>query len=116
MEQTNLRLFGRIDGGPAIVPTTYLKAARTYREVVRLCWKLRKSQNLKPVDLGRLGFIRQHASDYLNPDDAPGRRDLPAERIADFECVCENSAITQWLAARQNLTLLEEMQAERAGH
>jgi plasmid maintenance system antidote protein VapI len=114
MEQINAPLMGRIDGA-AVVPTCYLKLAKTYRQAVRLCWGLRRAKGLNATDLAReFGFTRQHVTDYLNNDDAPGRRDLPADRIADFENVCGNTAITQWLAAQQRFTLLEEMQAERA--
>jgi hypothetical protein len=60
------------------------------------------------------GLRAQLVSDYLNPDDKPERRDLPAERIHAFEAVCGNTLITQWLAARAKLTVLEEMQATRA--
>lgn len=114
MTQTELPLLGRIDA-PHAVPPQLLKLATTYREVVRMCWSLRRAKGMKPVDLARdFGFTRQHVSDYLNPDDRPGRRDLPAERIADFEDACGNTAVTQWLAARHRFTLLEELQAERA--
>lgn len=113
MKQAELALMGRIDA-PDTVPRQLLSAAKTYRQAVRLCWALRRAKGLKPTDLGReFGFTRQHVSDYLNPDDLPTRRDLPAERIADFEDVCGNTAITQWLASRQRFTLLEEMQADR---
>lgn len=40
-------------------------------------------------------------------------RSLPAERIAEFEAICGNCFITQWLASRQRLTVLEELQAQR---
>jgi hypothetical protein len=114
MTQTYLPLLGRIDA-PHVVPPALLKTVRNYRAAVRLCWTLRRAKGLKPIDLGReFGFTRQHVSDYLNTDDKPTRRSLPAERIKDFEDICGNTAITQWLAGRQRFTLLEEMQAERA--
>lgn len=111
--QQLLPLLGRVDA-PDAVPRALLASVQSYRQAVRLCWTLRRAKGLKPTDLGRdFGFTRQHVGDYLNPDDLPTRRDLPAERIADFEDVCGNTAITQWLAARQRFTLLEEMQADR---
>lgn len=114
MKQAELPLMGRIDA-PDTVPRALLSAIKTYRQAVRLCWTLRRAKGLKVTDLGRdFGFTRQHASDYLNVDDLPTRRDLPAERIAEFEDVCGNTAITQWLASRQRFTLLEEVQADRA--
>lgn len=114
MEQIEMRLLGRIDA-PDAVPSSLLLRARTYREAVRYCWALRRAKGMKPADLARdFGFTRQHVSDYLNTDDAPTRRSLPAERIKDFEDICGNTFITQWLAARHRFTLLEEIQAERA--
>lgn len=111
--QRELPLLGRIDRA-SVVPPSLVATANSYRQAVRLCWALRRAKGMKVVDLGReYGFNRQHAGDYLNEDDKPGRRDLPPERISDFENVCGNCAITQWLAARQNLTVLEEIQAER---
>ena len=113
MEQTPLPLLGRIDG-PSVLPTALLTSVTTYRQAVRLCWVLRRAKGLTVSDLARdFGFNRQHVSDYLNHDDLQTRRSLPAERISDFEDVCGNSAITQWLAARSRLTVLEELQADR---
>lgn len=114
MEQIEIPLFRRVNG-PDVVPPSYLRMVKTYREVVRLCWTARKAKGMKPVDLAqKFDFIRQHVNDYLNEDDAPGRRNLPPERIADFEEVCGNCAITQWLAMRAELTVMEEMQAMKA--
>jgi transcriptional regulator with XRE-family HTH domain len=114
MEQIDIPLWGRVDA-PAIVPSRHLVLASSYREVVRLCWALRRAKGLRATDLARdFGFTRQHVSDYLNSDDQPYRRDLPAEDIKLFEDVCGNTAITQWIAIRQRFTLLEEIQAERA--
>jgi len=113
-QQSHLPLLGRIDA-PSAAPASLIRTVSTYRQAVRLCWVLRRAKGMKPTDLGRdFGFVRQHVGDYLNDDDKPGRRDLPADRIGDFEDVCGNSVITQWLAARHHFTLLEEMQAERA--
>ncbi|OWQ92009.1 hypothetical protein CDN99_06535 [Roseateles aquatilis] len=112
--QHTLPLLGRIDA-PSVVPPSLLKHIRCYRAAVRLCWALRRAKGLRVSDLGRdHGFTRQHVSDYLNDDDLPTRRSLPAEQIHLFEDVCGNTAITQWLAGRHRFTLLEELQAERA--
>lgn len=113
-KQLELPLLGRIDGAD-IVPPALLKTAQTYRQAVRLCWTLRRAKGMQASDVARTyGFNRQHVGDYLNKDDKPMRRNLPPSRIADFEDACGNAAITQWLAARQKLTVLEELQAERA--
>lgn len=100
---------------PALVLPRLVRRAISYRAAVRWCWKLRRPAGLALVDLAKeRGFQRQHLSDYLNRDDKRTRRDLPAWRIAEFEAACGNAFITQWLAARQGLTVLDEMQAERA--
>jgi len=113
MRQLELMLLGRVDA-PSVVPPCALRSVRSYRDAVRLCWTLRRAKGMKLSDLGREhGFTRQHVSDYLNGDDKPTRRSLPPGRIADFEDLCGNVAITQWLASRAKLTVLEEIQAER---
>ncbi len=112
MTQRPLGLLARIQG-PAVVPSPALAFARTYREAVRWCWSMRRAKGLTHTDLAReFGFNRQHVSDYLNADDAATRRSLHPEQIALFEEVCGNVFITQWLAARQRLTVLEQLQAD----
>jgi hypothetical protein len=112
--QRSLSLLGRIDA-PAAVPAALICKAKTYREAVRMCWVLRRAKGMTSSDLAReFGFNRQHLSDYLNPDDAPTRRSLPGERVALFEEVCGNCFVSQWHAMRAGLTVLEELQAERA--
>jgi hypothetical protein len=60
----------------------------------------------------RAGLYAPHVSCYLA--DAKNPRDLPAEYIQAFEVACNNTAISQWLAMRSQLTVLEEIQAGRA--
>lgn len=111
MKQTFLPLMGRINA-PDIAPAEYVAMCRTYREAVRMCWTLRRVHNLTQRMLACEADLRpQLISDYLNSDDGPQRRDLPADRIALFESVVGNSLISQWIASRARLTVLEEMQA-----
>lgn len=113
-KQRELPLLGRLDG-PSVVPSAYFKHVRTYRDAVRLCWALRRVHYMTLLQLSaEAGLYHRHVSDYLNEDDASHRRNLPAEKIAEFQCVCGNTAITQWLVHRDKLTLLEEMQADRS--
>lgn len=110
--QKQLSLLARIDG-PAIVQSAALAFSRTYREAVRWCWALRRAKGLTQADLAReFGFNSQHLSDYINADDKPTRRSLPGELIHLFQEVCGNTFISQWLAARDRLTVLEQMQAD----
>jgi hypothetical protein len=81
---------------------------------VRMCWSLRRVHHMTLRHLAIEAMLRpQLVSDYLHVDDTPQRRDLPAEQIAAFESVAGNTLITQWVAAQQALTVLEEMQASR---
>ena len=112
MDQRELPLLARHDG-PAAVPTYYIKLCKTYRQAVRLAWGLSKISNQRALVEGA-GMRRNHVSDYLHPDDKPTRRSLPAQRIAAFEAFVGNTLVSQWIAAQSKLTVLEEMQAERA--
>jgi hypothetical protein len=113
MEQIALPLLGRVNG-PSVAPLQYVVRCKTYREAVRMSWGLRRVHHMTQRSLAcQAGLNPQHVTDYLNADDKPLRRNLPAERIADFEAVVGNTLVTQWLAARSSLTILEEMQATR---
>lgn len=111
MEQMHLPLLQRIEG-PCAVPAQYVKRCATYREAVRLAWALRRVHHMNQRDLAaQAGLRRQHVGDYLAADDAPSRRSLPADKIADFEAVVGNTLVSQWLAQRSTLTVVEQMQA-----
>lgn len=111
--ETGLPLVGVIEA-PRAVPTAAVLACKTYREAVRACWMRRRVHYMTQRQLAIYAGLRpQLISDYLNADDAPQRRDLPAECIAAFETVCGNTLVSQWVAAQSKLTVLEEMQATR---
>lgn len=111
MEQKQLPLMGRLDG-PSVVPAKYVRLCKTYREAVRACWQLRRVTYMTFAQLAaEANLYHQHVSDYLNSDDKPGRRDLPADKITEFESVVGNTLVSQWLSHRAMLTVLEEMQA-----
>ena len=114
MDQLEFPLLGRLDA-PSSVPNQWIRAAKTYRQAVRLAWKLRRVHYMTQQQLAtEAGLYPQHVTDYLHEDDKPSRRDLPAEAVARFESVVGNSLVSQWLAAQSKLTVLEEMQATRA--
>lgn len=112
MEQLQLRLLCRIDG-PSVVPATSLTPCKTYREAVRLCWQLRRVRNMTQARLAEeAGLYAPHVTGYLHDNNR--QRDLPGQAVARFEMACGNTAITQWMALQAKLTVLEEIQAERA--
>jgi hypothetical protein len=93
--------------GPKLVEVELVQACRTYRDVVRACWNLRTRRSLtKSLLAEETGSYPSHMSDYLSEDES--RRELPAKRIAAFETSCGNRIITQWLAMKANLTIMEQ--------
>lgn len=114
MPQMKLALLGRIDG-PSVVPAQYVSMCRTYREAVRMAWQLRRVSGMTQRQLACEAELRvQHVTDYLNADDKPSRRDLPARDVPRFEAVVGNTLVSQWVAAQARLTVLEELQATKA--
>ncbi len=112
--QRELPLLCRLDG-PSVVPPTFVRTARTYRQAVRLCKALSPRRRITLRQLAEeAGLPPQHVSDYLNPDDVPTRRDLPGDAVAAFERALGNTAVSQWHAMQAQLTVLEEVQAERS--
>lgn len=113
MNQLEFPLMGRLDA-PSVAPSQWVKEAKTYREAVRLCWRLRRVAFMTRQQLSsEAELYASHVTDYLHEDDKPSRRYLPADAIARFEAVVGNSLVTQWLAAQSKLTVLEELTATR---
>jgi hypothetical protein len=111
--QRALPMLGRLDG-PSIVPSELVRRCKTYREAVRTAWTYRRVAYMTQRQLSAEAELRpQFVTDYLNPDDKPTRRDLPAEQIPPFEAVVGNTLVTQWLAWQASLTVLEEVQANQ---
>lgn len=113
MDQLEFPLLGRLDA-PSTAPNQWVRMARNYRQAVRLSWKLRRVSSMTRQQLAtEAELYPQHVTDYLHEDDKPQRRDLPADAIARFEAVVGNTLVSQWVAGRSKLTILEEMQASR---
>lgn len=105
--------MGRLDG-PKAVPRSLVDACKSYRDAVRMAWQLKRVQGMTQSQLAcEAGLYAPHVTDYLHKDDKPSRRDLPANKVAEFEAVVGNRVVSQWLASRSNLTVLEAFQAER---
>lgn len=116
MSQLEFPLMGRLDA-PSIAPSQLVRSAKTYREAVRLCWRLRRVAFMTRQQLSsEAELYPQHVTDYLHEDDKPSRRDLPADAIARFEAVVGNTLVSQWLAAQSQLTVLEEVTATQKAY
>lgn len=113
MVQLEFPLLARLEG-PHVAPSYYVNRCKSYREAVQMCWALRRVHLMTKRQLAAEARLRpQLVSDYLHPDNAAFRRDLPGDSINSFQAVCGNTLVTQWLAANDALTVLEEMQATR---
>lgn len=111
MTQTELRLLCRLDA-PSIVHPVEIAACKTYREAVRLCWDRRRVRNMTKAQLAeRAGLYPSHVTNYLKDGKTP--RELPGWAVPAFELTCGNTAVSQWLALKAQLTVVEEMQASR---
>lgn len=112
-------MIGGTVSGPAFLANELVKECRTYREAVCLAWRQRRSKGMTQRGLSELcEWYPQHVSDYLSTDDTNGkgqrRRSLPAEKIASFEAVVGNRAVTQFLIRQASLHLMEEMIQQQA--
>jgi hypothetical protein len=63
------------------------------------------------------GLYAPHVTNFVNPQafDQKGKKraDLPADKVDEFERVVGNRAVSQWLADRAELTILERMIANK---
>lgn len=106
-------LGGMVQAQRLVVPAQVVMGIRSYRHACRLAWKLRTVRNLTRRSLAeQTSLYTSHISDYFSVHDH--RRELPARHIADVERVLGNPVISQWVAQQSKLTVLEEMQADRA--
>lgn len=111
MEQLPLRLLCRLDA-PSVVPPQAIAGCKTYRDAVKLCWRLRPMLSITKSFLAKeAGLYAPHVTCYI--EDGKRQRDLPGWAVRGFERVCHNTAITQWHNSQAKLTCLEEMQAMR---
>lgn len=113
-DQARLALMGGVvQAQRLVVPPQVVMQVRSYRHACRLAWKLRAVRGMTRRTLAELtGLYASHVSDYFSVNE--NRRELPAKQIAAVEQVLGNVVISQWLAQQAHLTVLEELQAERA--
>lgn len=106
-------LGGVVQAQRLVVPAQVVMGVPDFRHACRLAWKLRRVRNLTRRSLAELaGLYAPHVSDYFSVHE--NRRELPARHVAAVERVLGNTVISQWLAQQAQITVLEEMQADRA--
>lgn len=112
---SDLHLSGGLVNGPFFLPDEVVSKCRTYREIVRVSWAHRRIKAMTQRTLSEcIGSYPSHVSDYLQADDRPSRRDLPAERLNAWACTVGNWGVQQWLNRQSKLTIMEEVIAKRA--
>jgi len=100
---------------PKIVSVQYVEMCDTWRKACRMAWQMRRIRNMTyTMFAAYTGFTRQHVGDWFNKDDLQTRRSMPVECVSVSEYVFGNKLLSQWIAAQSKLTILEEMQVERA--
>lgn len=113
MKCSDLPLAFGVSKGPEWLSHEAISSVQSYREAVRTCWIHRRIQGMTQRTMAEIaGLYPSHVSDYLSEDE--GKRNLPAEKIAAFEAVCGNRAITQWEMLERGLTVMEEVIARKA--
>ena len=100
------------------LPPHVIAACDSFRAACVAAWENRVNPHLQKRTLAELcGLYAPHVTDFFHPvaTDAKGngRRSLPAEHIHAVELVLGNRAISQYLARRAMLTLMEEVIATR---
>lgn len=112
--QLVLPMLTRIDG-PSMVRPDAIEHLASFRHVVRFAWMQRKRRCMTMRLLAEeLGSYPSHVTDYLNSDDAPTRKSLPAEKVRAFDCAVGNTAVSQWLAMRSQLSVVVMLDERKA--
>ena len=110
--QLDLPLFGRLDA-PSVAPAKLIRYANDFRQACQIAWEYRRIKRMTAAVLAQnTGMYPSHVSEYLSPR-TKKPRDMPAKFIPAFEREIGNTIVTQWLALQAELTISEEMQADR---
>jgi hypothetical protein len=116
--QMELGLIGCINEAGVVKHSEIVKI-NDYREAVRMCWIHRRVQRMTQETLAEKieGMYASHVSDYLNvnefTDSGRKRRSLPGEFIKEFQAICGNKFITQWMVWQEEMNLLQSLSAEQ---
>jgi len=105
-------LGGVVQAQRLVVPAKIVMQLPTFRHACRLAWKLRQPRVTYRTLAELTGAYASHVSDYFSVH--INRRELPARMIGPVERVLGNTVMSQWVAQQSKLTVLEEMQADRA--
>jgi len=110
--QMELPLMGRLDA-PSVAPSELVRYAHDFRSACQIAWERRRVKRMTAATLAEnTGMYPSHVSEYLSPR-TKKPRDMPAKFIPAFEREVGNTIVTQWLALQADLTINEEMQADR---
>lgn len=106
--------FGQQLTPPQFAQKYVIDGFKSYREAVVWCWDNRVRQGAgKDMDQAMcanfIGLHTPHMSRCVTPDSA-APMNLPPDCILDFEAFTGWRAISQYLAARSQLTYMEEVQ------
>ena len=104
-------LGGVVQAQRLVLPPEVVMGIASFRHACRLAWKLRRTRITQRTLAEVAGLYPSHVSDYFSLH--AHRRELPARHVAAVELVLGNTAISQWLAQQSQLTVLEELQAQR---
>jgi hypothetical protein len=103
---------------PRFLPEEQIAGCASFRDAVWLAWENRQVRGMTKRTLAELcGLYAPHVTNFVNPQAFDGkgkkRADLPADKVDEFERVVGNRAVSQWLADRAELTILERMIANK---
>ena len=100
--------FGAVSGEVKPVDECQLRAAKTFKDAVKLCISLSPIKRTQS-DLACLAGINACQFSKILKSDFH----LPGDSIPVIEKLCGNTAITQWLALQHNATLHTETLEEK---
>lgn len=100
--------FGMTSGVVTPVAETQLRAAKTFKDALKLCMKLSRVKRTQAALALEAGINACQFSKILHGD-----FHLPEDSIPLIEKLCGNCAMTQWLALQHGATLHVKSVEER---
>ncbi|WP_434715482.1 XRE family transcriptional regulator [Paraburkholderia sp. A3RO-2L] len=105
------------ESAPRFLPDEEIARCASFRDAVWLAWESRSVRITKRTLAELCGLYAPHVTNFVNEHafDSKGKKraDLPADKVDEFERVVGNRAVSQWLADRAELTILERMIANK---